>query len=33
MSTLVQRWNATMMDNYGTPPLALVSGSGAVVTD
>ncbi|MBQ1058128.1 acetylornithine transaminase [Micromonospora sp. C32] len=33
MSTLVQRWNATMMDNYGTPPLALVSGSGAVVVD
>ncbi|MFG1718990.1 acetylornithine transaminase [Micromonospora chalcea] len=33
MSTLVQRWHATMMDNYGTPPLALVSGSGAVVTD
>ncbi|MFJ8830386.1 acetylornithine transaminase [Micromonospora aurantiaca] len=33
MSTLLQRWNATMMDNYGTPPLALVSGSGAVVTD
>ena len=22
-----------MMDNYGTPPLALVSGEGAVVTD
>ncbi|MFC0100475.1 acetylornithine transaminase [Micromonospora marina] len=33
MSTLVQRWNATMMDNYGTPPLALVSGTGAVVVD
>ncbi|MET7471337.1 acetylornithine transaminase [Micromonospora sp. NPDC005686] len=33
MSSLVQRWNATMMDNYGTPPLALVSGSGAVVVD
>ncbi|WFF09786.1 acetylornithine transaminase [Micromonospora sp. WMMD1076] len=33
MSMLVQRWNATMMDNYGTPPLALVSGSGAVVVD
>ncbi|MFJ1540991.1 acetylornithine transaminase [Micromonospora chalcea] len=33
MSTLVQRWTATMMDNYGTPPLALVSGSGAVVVD
>ncbi|MFI2648120.1 acetylornithine transaminase [Micromonospora fulviviridis] len=33
MSTLVQRWGASMMDNYGTPPLALVSGSGAVVVD
>jgi acetylornithine aminotransferase len=22
-----------MMDNYGTPPVALVSGDGAVVTD
>ncbi|MGW5668601.1 acetylornithine transaminase [Micromonospora sp. NPDC003776] len=33
MSTLVQRWGAAMMDTYGTPPLALVSGSGAVVVD
>ncbi|MFC0005233.1 acetylornithine transaminase [Micromonospora siamensis] len=33
MSGLVERWGATMMDNYGTPPLALVAGSGAVVTD
>lgn len=33
MSTLVQRWGQTMMDNYGTPPLALVAGSGAVVVD
>ncbi|MEU2613239.1 acetylornithine transaminase [Micromonospora sp. NPDC007271] len=33
MSTLVERWGAAMMDNYGTPPLALVSGSGAVVVD
>ncbi|MEU1687983.1 acetylornithine transaminase [Micromonospora sp. NPDC005707] len=33
MSTLVERWRAAMMDNYGTPPLALVSGSGAVVVD
>ena len=31
--TLVQRWSQSMMDNYGTPPLALVRGSGAVVTD
>ena len=28
-----QRWQAVMMDNYGTPPLALASGDGAVVTD
>ena len=31
--TLVDRWQKSMMDNYGTPPLALVGGSGAVVTD
>jgi acetylornithine/N-succinyldiaminopimelate aminotransferase len=28
-----ERWQAVMMDNYGTPPVALVSGDGAVVTD
>ncbi len=28
-----QRWEAVMMNNYGTPPLALASGDGAVVTD
>ncbi|WP_406081558.1 acetylornithine transaminase [Micromonospora sp. NBC_00858] len=33
MSTLVQRWGQSMMDNYATPPLALVSGAGAVVVD
>ena len=31
--SLQQRWQAVMMDNYGTPPLALASGDGAVVTD
>jgi acetylornithine aminotransferase len=31
--TLQQRWSEVMMNNYGTPPLALVSGDGAVVTD
>jgi acetylornithine/N-succinyldiaminopimelate aminotransferase len=31
--TLVDRWSASLMDNYGTPPLALVRGSGAVLTD
>ena len=31
--TLQQRWSAVMMNNYGTPPLALASGDGAVVTD
>ncbi|KWX65658.1 acetylornithine transaminase [Mycobacterium sp. NAZ190054] len=30
---LLDRWSAVMMNNYGTPPLALVSGDGAVVTD
>jgi acetylornithine/N-succinyldiaminopimelate aminotransferase len=33
MSSLVDRWSQSMMDNYGTPPLALVSGSGSVVVD
>ncbi|WP_040768815.1 acetylornithine transaminase [Tsukamurella sp. 1534] len=27
------RWNAAVMDTYGTPPIALVSGRGAAVTD
>jgi acetylornithine aminotransferase len=31
--TLVDRWRLSMMDNYGTPPLALVRGEGAVVWD
>ncbi|BBY15709.1 acetylornithine transaminase [Mycolicibacterium litorale] len=31
--TLQDRWQAVMMNNYGTPALALVSGDGAVVTD
>jgi len=31
--TLVERWSQSMMDNYGTPPLALVRGEGALVTD
>jgi acetylornithine/N-succinyldiaminopimelate aminotransferase len=30
---LRQRWSKVMMNNYGTPPLALASGDGAVVTD
>ncbi|CAN5655990.1 acetylornithine transaminase [soil metagenome] len=30
---LQKRWSAVMMDNYGTPALALASGDGAVVTD
>jgi len=30
---LQARWQAVMMDNYGTPAIALVSGDGAVVTD
>jgi acetylornithine/N-succinyldiaminopimelate aminotransferase len=33
MSTLIERWRQSMMDNYGTPLLALVSGSGAIVVD
>ena len=31
--TLLDRWQTVMMDNYGTPALALASGDGAVVTD
>jgi acetylornithine aminotransferase len=31
--TLLDRWQTVMMDNYGTPSLALASGDGAVVTD
>jgi acetylornithine/N-succinyldiaminopimelate aminotransferase len=31
--TLVDRWSQSMMDNYGTPSLALTKGDGAVVTD
>jgi len=30
---MLDRWRTVMMDNYGTPPLALASGTGAVVTD
>ncbi|GAA2423069.1 acetylornithine transaminase [Mycolicibacterium llatzerense] len=30
---LQARWQAVMTNNYGTPPVALVSGDGAVVTD
>lgn len=32
-ATWQQRWDAVMARNYGTPPLALVSGSGCVVRD
>lgn len=32
MTSLVSRWQQSMMDNYGTPPLGLVKGEGAVVT-
>jgi acetylornithine/N-succinyldiaminopimelate aminotransferase len=32
-ATMRQRWSAVMMNNYGTPPVALASGDGAVVTD
>jgi acetylornithine/N-succinyldiaminopimelate aminotransferase len=31
--TLVERWQQSMMDNYGTPPLGLVKGEGVVLTD
>jgi acetylornithine/N-succinyldiaminopimelate aminotransferase len=31
--TLIDRWSATLSDNYGTPSLSLVAGNGAVVFD
>lgn len=31
-SSLTQRWQEALHNNYGTPPLALVAGSGATVT-
>ena len=30
MGSLAARWQAAMMNNYGTPPLALATGDGAV---
>lgn len=33
MSTLVERWSQSMMNNYGGPSLGLVRGEGAVLTD
>jgi len=30
---LLDRWQMVMMDNYGSPALALVAGDGAVLTD
>ncbi|MEV1289332.1 acetylornithine transaminase [Micromonospora sp. NPDC049679] len=33
MTSLVERWSQSLMDNYGTPPLALARGEGAVVVD
>ena len=31
--TLLDRWPQALLNNYGTPPVALVRGEGAVVTD
>jgi len=33
MRTYAQRWQHSLMNNYGTPPLTLVRGQGAVVWD
>ncbi len=33
MSSIVERWDQSLMANYGTPVLALVRGEGAVVWD
>lgn len=32
-NTVQQRWQAVMMNNYGTPAMALASGDGAVLKD
>ncbi|MGX1881662.1 acetylornithine transaminase [Streptomyces sp. NPDC055287] len=32
-TAITDRWRAVMMDNYGTPPLALVRGEGSTVWD
>jgi acetylornithine/N-succinyldiaminopimelate aminotransferase len=33
VSDLLRRWDAALMQNYGTPPVALVRGQGATVWD
>ncbi|QGU07278.1 Acetylornithine aminotransferase [Corynebacterium occultum] len=33
MSDTLEQWPEVLMNNYGTPPLELVSGTGATVTD
>jgi acetylornithine/N-succinyldiaminopimelate aminotransferase len=33
MTGILDRWSQSLLDNYGTPPLALVRGEGAVVYD
>ena len=33
MSGWQERWQAALMDNYGTPPIKLVRGAGSRVWD
>ena len=33
MSDALNQWNQVLMNNYGTPPVELVSGRGATVID
>ncbi|MDO4686686.1 MAG: acetylornithine transaminase [Corynebacterium sp.] len=33
MSNMIEQWNHCIMNNYGTPSIALVSGNGVVVQD
>lgn len=33
MSDALTQWNEVLMNNYGTPPIELVTGKGATVTD
>ena len=32
-ASLTTRWSKTIVDTYGTPPIGLVSGQGATLTD
>lgn len=33
MTSLIKQWNEAIANNYGAPPLGLVSGAGSTVVD